>query len=74
VEGTEVAVLVRELIDRDGARKVSLRATDRLVDVSAIARGLGGGGHRQAAGFTTEVPYEELVDRLQREVGAQLRS
>jgi phosphoesterase RecJ-like protein len=74
VEGTEVAVLVRELIDRDGARKVSLRATDRLVDVSVIARGLGGGGHRQAAGFTTEVPYEELVDRLQREVGAQLRS
>lgn len=74
VEGTVVAVLVRELLDRDGARKVSLRATDRTVDVSATARGLGGGGHRQAAGFTTELPYDELIERLEREVGAQLRS
>ena len=40
-----------------GMRKVSLRATDGRVDVSRIARELGGGGHRQAAGFTTELPY-----------------
>ena len=48
VEGTKVAVLVRELLadDRHGLRKVSLRATDGRVDVSLIARGLGGGGHR----------------------------
>ena len=37
-----------------GPRKVSLRATDDRVDVSAIARAQGGGGHRQAAGFTTD--------------------
>ncbi|MFL5839400.1 MAG: DHH family phosphoesterase, partial [Thermoleophilaceae bacterium] len=43
VEGTAVAVLVRELVDREG-RKVSLRATDGRVDVSVIARSLGGGG------------------------------
>jgi phosphoesterase RecJ-like protein len=72
VEGTVVAALVRELLDREGARKVSLRATDRQVDVSAIARGLGGGGHRQAAGFTTELPFEAVVERVRREVGAQL--
>ena len=55
VEGTKVAVLVRELLadDRRGWRKVSLRATDGTVDVSRIARALGGGGHRQAAGAST---------------------
>jgi bifunctional oligoribonuclease and PAP phosphatase NrnA len=75
VEGTSVAVLVRELLadDRQGKRKVSLRATDGSVDVSRIARELGGGGHPQAAGFTTTLPYDELVERLRDEVGRQLR-
>jgi phosphoesterase RecJ-like protein len=76
VEGTAVAVLVRELLayDREGMRKVSLRATDGRVDVSAIAREMGGGGHRQAAGFSTELPYPQLVDTLRQQVGAQLAS
>ncbi len=54
VQGTAVAALVRDRIgDADGLRKVSLRASDERVDVSAIARTQGGGGHRQAAGFST---------------------
>ena len=74
VEGTKVAALVRDLLsdDRAGVRKVSLRATDGRVDVSRIARAHGGGGHRQAAGFSTELPVEELVERLRVEVGEQL--
>ncbi len=74
VEGTKVAALVRELLsaDRVGVRKVSLRATDGRVDVSRIARAHGGGGHRQAAGFSTELPLEELVERLRAEVREQL--
>jgi phosphoesterase RecJ-like protein len=72
VEGTAVAALVRDLLGDPGRRKVSLRATDERVDVSAIARTQGGGGHRQAAGFTTEMPWAELVDLLRREVAAQL--
>ena len=46
VEGTLVAILVRELLadERQGKRKVSLRATDGTVDVSRIARAMGGGG------------------------------
>ena len=74
VEGTRVAVLVRELLsdDRHGMRKVSLRATDGSVDVSRIAREFGGGGHPQAAGFSTEVPYPELVDQLRGHVRDQL--
>jgi phosphoesterase RecJ-like protein len=63
---------VRELLDVDGRRKVSLRATDKRVDVSIIARGFGGGGHRQAAGFTTDVPMDELIERLRREIAEQL--
>src|SRR3954452_6534965 len=47
VDGTKVAGLARELFDGNGARKkVSLRSTDGEVDVSAIARAGGGGGHR----------------------------
>jgi bifunctional oligoribonuclease and PAP phosphatase NrnA len=74
VEGTMVAALVRELLDpnRPNCRKVSLRSTNGLVDVSSIARGLGGGGHRQAAGFTTGIPMDELVERLRTEINAQL--
>jgi len=74
VEGTAVAILARELLgaDRAGLRKVSLRSVDGRVDVSRIARGFGGGGHTQAAGFTTDLPLPELVERLRREVGEQL--
>jgi bifunctional oligoribonuclease and PAP phosphatase NrnA len=75
VEGTRVAVLVRELVadDRRGWRKVSLRATDAAVDVSAIARSLGGGGHRQAAGASTELSLDELVDAIRAQVAEQLK-
>jgi bifunctional oligoribonuclease and PAP phosphatase NrnA len=74
VEGTRVAVLVRELLsdDREGMRKVSLRATDGTVDVSRVAREFGGGGHPQAAGFSTAVPYPELVSQLRGHVREQL--
>ncbi|HET9950135.1 MAG TPA: bifunctional oligoribonuclease/PAP phosphatase NrnA [Longimicrobiales bacterium] len=74
IEGTAVAGLVRELLaeDRAGTRKVSLRSTDGRVDVSRIARAHGGGGHRQAAGFSTEEPLDELVETLRREVAEQL--
>jgi bifunctional oligoribonuclease and PAP phosphatase NrnA len=74
VEGTAVAGLVRELLS-DGAatrRKVSLRATDDRVDVSAIARTLGGGGHRRAAGFSTDLEFPELVTILRRQLADQL--
>ena len=74
VEGTAVAALVRELVadGRDRVRKVSLRAVDGRVDVSRIAREFGGGGHPQAAGFSTVLSVPELVERLRAEVGEQL--
>jgi len=75
VEGTAVAALIRERTgNSDGgrARKVSLRASDERVDVSAIARAQGGGGHRQAAGFSTSLEWDELVAFLREEVAQQL--
>jgi len=73
LEGTAVAGLVRDKLgDGDGRRKVSLRASDDRVDVSVIARAMGGGGHRRAAGFTTEMELPELVAFLREQVRAQL--
>jgi bifunctional oligoribonuclease and PAP phosphatase NrnA len=74
VSGTAVAGLVRDLTGegQEGRRKVSLRATDERVDVSAIARAQGGGGHRQAAGFSTTMEWGDLVAFLRAEIAAQL--
>jgi phosphoesterase RecJ-like protein len=74
VAGTKVAALIRELTASDsrGKRKVSLRATGDDVDVSAIARTQGGGGHRRAAGFSTTLEVQELIALLRHEIAAQL--
>ncbi len=75
LRGTAVAALVRERqLNGDGRseHKVSLRASDDRVDVSRIARAQGGGGHRAAAGFTTDMPHQELVDFLREQLAAQL--
>jgi bifunctional oligoribonuclease and PAP phosphatase NrnA len=75
VEGTAVAALVRERVghpDRTAPRKVSLRASDDRVDVSRIARVQGGGGHKQAAGFSTAMDRDQLVAFLRDELAQQL--
>jgi phosphoesterase RecJ-like protein len=74
VEGTAVAGLVRELLSDTAAtrRKVSLRATDDRVDVSVIARSHGGGGHRRAAGFSTDMEFGELIAVLRAQLADQL--
>jgi phosphoesterase RecJ-like protein len=73
IDGTKVAAVVRDLGDRGrAARKVSLRSSEGDVDVSAIARRNGGGGHKRAAGFSTDLELEELVEFLCGEVVSQL--
>jgi bifunctional oligoribonuclease and PAP phosphatase NrnA len=74
VEGAELAALIREP-PRDGspARKVSLRASVDELDVSAIARVFGGGGHRQAAGFSTDLSIEDITARIVAGVAANGR-
>jgi phosphoesterase RecJ-like protein len=72
VEGAEVAALIRRPPSAEGPmRRISLRTTEEDVDVSAIARKSGGGGHRQAAGFPSEASVEEITDFIRREYLAQ---
>ncbi|HET7807249.1 MAG TPA: bifunctional oligoribonuclease/PAP phosphatase NrnA [Gaiellaceae bacterium] len=71
VEGAEMAALIREPPRREGPkRRVSLRASNDELDVSAIARKSDGGGHRQAAGFSSDSSVEEITDFIHREFRA----
>jgi bifunctional oligoribonuclease and PAP phosphatase NrnA len=73
VEGAIVSVLIREPPRSDGpTRRVSLRSSTDEIDVSAIARKSGGGGHRQAAGFSSELSIDEITDFIRREYVAQV--
>src|SRR5438093_45388 len=71
VEGADMAVLIREPPRAGGpTRRVSLRASVDELDVSAIARKSGGGGHRQAAGFSSEASIEDITEFVRREFAA----
>jgi bifunctional oligoribonuclease and PAP phosphatase NrnA len=62
VEGAEMAATIREPPEPpDAPRRISLRASSDEIDVSAIARQRGGGGHRQAAGFSSPESIEDIV-------------
>src|SRR6266852_1467135 len=75
VEGADMAVLIREPPRAGGpTRRVSLRASVDELDVSAIARKSGGGGHRQAAGFSSEASIEEITEFVRREFLASSRA
>lgn len=69
VAGVEAAVLVKE--QTEGARvRVSLRSGD--LDVSAIAALRGGGGHRLAAGFSSDDSPKEVTAWLSSELARHL--
>jgi bifunctional oligoribonuclease and PAP phosphatase NrnA len=72
VEGADMAALIREPPRSDGpARRVSLRASADELDVSKIARASGaGGGHRQAAGFSSDESIDEITEFIRREFAA----
>lgn len=74
VEGARLVALIREPPFREPvARRVSLRAADLTIDVSAIARQFGGGGHPQAAGFTSALTIPEVAVAI-RDAYAALRA
>lgn len=65
VDGVEVAALVKE--QPNGARtRVSLRS--ETIDVSAVAARHGGGGHKLAAGFSSDDGPEEVLAWLSSEL------
>lgn len=58
IDEVEYCLFFKELAS--GQVKVSLRSNGRA-DVFAIARALGGGGHRMAAGVTVDGPLDQAV-------------
>lgn len=56
-----VACLLKEV--QSGVLKGSLRSRG-TVDVAAIATAFGGGGHRNASGFTSELGVEATIERI----------
>ena len=67
IHGIEVALFFRE--QSDGRYRVSLRSKG-MVNVAAVAEGLGGGGHECASGCAIDGPLSLAVERLL----AQLRT
>ncbi len=68
IAGVEVGIYVK--VKGENECKVSLRSND-YVDVSAIAKSLGGGGHIRAAGLTVEkgpLETEKIVVELVKKV------
>ena len=57
----EVSLFLRE--DKIGVIKGSMRSKHDI-DVNEIASIFGGGGHRKAAGFTSELPAEEIIKKV----------
>ena len=63
VEGVQLAMTVREPPEPPGApRRISMRSASDTLDVSAIARQRGGGGHRRAAGFSSDESVAEIIE------------
>jgi phosphoesterase RecJ-like protein len=69
LKGVEVAALFSEAVD--GRAKVSLRSRER-VDVNAVCRQFGGGGHRLASGAKVSQPLETFMAQVETAVLAQI--
>src|SRR4051812_9474721 len=69
IAGVEAVALIRER--EDGTQKVSLRSRGE-VDVEKIARHHGGGGHRNAAGFSLEGPEGKDGEAVRLQAAAEL--
>lgn len=62
LEGGKAALILKEA--EGGQIKGSLRTTKHDVDVAALAKQLGGGGHKKAAGFTVDGTMGEVLKKI----------
>jgi len=69
LRGVEVAALFSEAAD--GRAKVSLRSREK-VDVNAVCRLFGGGGHRLASGAKAALPLAAFIAQVETAVLAQM--
>ncbi len=69
LESVLVSVIIK---DRDSSGwKVSLRCKENI-DMAQLATMFGGGGHKCAAGFVTELSIEEITEKLVKIISEQL--
>ena len=69
LKGVEVAALFSEAAD--GRAKVSLRSRER-VDVNAVCKQFGGGGHRLASGAKVAMPLDAFISAVEAAVVERL--
>ncbi|RJQ43613.1 MAG: bifunctional oligoribonuclease/PAP phosphatase NrnA [Gaiellales bacterium] len=78
IEGVEASALIYRRPAREGEEpgavqyRVSLRSSSEAVNVQALANIMDGGGHRQAAGFSSDKSAGELASFIIGQVSAQL--
>ena len=70
VSGVRLVAFIRE--EKSSSCTVSLRSMD-TIDVSAIAQRFGGGGHKRAAGFSSDSPLAEVKRGIQDEFEHAIR-
>ncbi|AIQ13299.1 DHH family phosphoesterase [Paenibacillus durus] len=69
IQGVEVGMLFKVINDQ--SVKVSLRSAGK-VDVAALAQVFGGGGHTRAAGARVDMPLEQAISLVLKEVNRLL--
>jgi len=69
VKGVDIAIYARGL--KDGTYRVSMRSNGD-VDISNAAIKLGGGGHKNASGFTVNEEIDNVKDEIIEIVGVNL--
>ncbi len=62
VEGIDIALILKET--SEGTVKGSFRTTHDTTDVSLLAKALGGGGHKKAAGFSVTGTIAEALQHI----------
>lgn len=67
IDTVEVSIFLRIMKEET---RVSLRS--RHINVNEIASNFKGGGHINAAGITTNIPYKEIKEKILKEVGKSI--
>jgi phosphoesterase RecJ-like protein len=68
-EGASITALIKE-IGRN-SYKVSLRTSERDIDLSRLAAGFGGGGHRSAAAYKDKGELNKVISNLKSAIGKE---
>lgn len=62
LDNTDIALILKETPEQK--IKGSLRTTKDNLDMTVLAKKLGGGGHKKAAGFTTAGTLDEVLNKI----------